>query len=138
MWAVLQSVKYSPSSTVTLFPDGHFDMSALDRLEKIAGISIFNKLAPKFLNMASALHFHESTLDNLRKGNSSVEGAKSMFRAWLSSKHSPPPTWKVLLEMLQAIEMGELAQEIEKFFSRTPFLVSHVPVYQVCTLQLNV
>ena len=113
-------------STVTSFPDGHFDMSALDRLEKIADISIFNKLVSKFLNMALALHFHKSTLNNLRRENSSVEGVKSMFRAWLSGESPLPPTWKVLLEKLQAIDMGKLAQEIEKFFRRTPSLVSHV------------
>ena len=118
-----------PFSTVTLFPDGHFDMSALDRLEKIAGIFIFNNLAPKFLNMASALHFQESTLNNLKRESSSIEGAKSMFRAWLSGESSLPPTWEVLLEKLQAIDMGQLVQKIKKFFSRTPSLVSYVPLY---------
>ena len=92
-------------------------MSALDRLEKVADISIFNKLAPSFLEVSSALHFNESTLDSLTKENNPVEGSKAMFKAWLSGKSPLPPTWKVLLEKLQATHMGELAQEIEKFFS---------------------
>ena len=94
-------------------------MSSLDRLEKVAGIFIFNKLAPRFLNMASALHFDESILDSLRKENDPVEGSKAMVKFWLSGKSFLPPTWQVLLENLQSFGMGELAQEIEHFFNRT-------------------
>ena len=125
----------------TSFPDGHFDMSTLDRLEKTAGISVFKKLVPKFLSMASALCFDESTLDSLREENNPVEGVKEMVKAWLSGKNFLPPmsTWQVLLEKLQAIGMGELAQEIEHFFNRisvtspSASLVSHVLVYQIHT-----
>ena len=98
-------------------------MSALDRLEKIAGIFIFNNLAPKFLNLASALDFQESTLSSLRRESRSIEGAKSMFREWLSGKSPLSPTWRVLLEKLRDIDMGQLAQKIKTFFSRTPSLV---------------
>ena len=91
-------------------------MSALDRLEKVASISIFDKLAPKFLEMALTLHFNESTVDSLRQENNPVEGSKAMFKVWFSGKSSLPPTWKVLLEKLQVTHMGELAQEINKFF----------------------
>ena len=101
-------------STATLFPDGHFNMSALDRLEKVAGISIFNKLAPSFLELALALDFDESTVDSLRQEKNPVEGSKAMFKAWFSGKSSLPPTWKVLLEKLQATHMEELAQEIDR------------------------
>ena len=112
-------------------------MSTLDRLEKTAGISVFNKLVPKFLSMASALCFDESTLDSLREENNPVEGVKEMVKAWLSGKNFLPPmsTWQVLLEKLQAVGMGELAQEIEHFFNRmsvtspSASLVSHVRVY---------
>ena len=103
-------------STVTSFPDDHFNMSALDRLEKVAGISIFNKLAPSFLELASALDFNESTVGSLRQENNPVEGSKAMFKAWFSGKSSLPPTWKVLLEKLQATHMEELAQEIDRVF----------------------
>ena len=125
-------------STVTLFPDGHFDMSALDYLKKVTGITIFNKLAPKLLEMASVLDFDEPTLDGLRKENNPVEGVKFMFKAWLSGEISRPPTWRVLVETLQAIDMKEVSQEIEHFFNRTSVtspsasLVSHV-VYWVHT-----
>ena len=94
-------------------------MSALDRLEKVASISIFNKLAPKFLEMASTLHFDESTLDGLRIENNPVEGSKDMMKAWLSGKSSLPSTWQVLLEKIQAVER-ELAQEMKRFFKETP------------------
>ena len=107
---------YTSFSTATLFPDGHFNMSALDRLEKVASISIFNKLAPSFLELASALDFDESTVDSLRQENNPVEGSKAMFKAWFSGKSSLPPTWKVLLEKLQATHMEELAQEIDRVF----------------------
>ena len=122
---------------VNLFPDGHFDMSSLDRLEKGAGITIFNKLAPKFLEMALALEFDETTLDSLKIENNPVEGTKDTMEAWLSGESFLPPTWQVLLEKLQVIEMGEVAQEIEHFFNRISitspslFLVSHVLVYWV-------
>lgn len=97
-------------------------MSTLDRLEKTASISIFKKLVPKFLSMASALCFDEPTLDGLRVENNPVEGVKEMMKAWLLGENFQPPmsTWQVLLEKLQAIDMGELAQEIEHFFNTTP------------------
>ena len=106
-------------STVTSFPDGHFDMSALDHLE-VAGISIFNKLAPKFLSVATTRHFPVSISDNLTRENNPVEGSRAMMKAWLSGKSPLPPTWQVLLEKLQLIDMGELVQEMEHFFNRKP------------------
>ena len=121
-------------STVTSFPGGHFDMSALDHLE-VAGISIFNKLAPKFLSLASALHFPVSISDNLTRENNPVEGSRAMMKAWLSGKSPLLPTWQVLLEQLQFIDMGELAQEIEQFFNTEPVIspsASLVPVCHVC------
>ena len=112
-------IRFPFISTVTSFPDGHFDMSAFDRLE-VAGISIFNMLAPKFLSMALGLHFPVSIFDNLRKENNPVEGSRAMMKAWLSGKSPLPPTWQVLLEKLQLIDMGELVQEMEHFFNRKP------------------
>ena len=114
------SILLSPSfCTVTSFPDGYFNMGALDRLEKVAGIPIFGKLAPKLLEMVSTLDFHDSIVGNIRNENSPVDGTKAMFKAWLSDESSLPPSWQVLLEILQAIKMGELAQEIEYFFKKT-------------------
>ena len=106
--------------TVTSFLRGHFNMSALDRLEKVARIPIFNKLAPKYLDMASALCFHETVLDDLRNTNNPVEGSKAVMRTWLLGKSSLPSTWQVLLEKLQAIGMGKLAQGIEQYFTIKP------------------
>ena len=94
-------------------------MSALDRLENVAGIPVFNKLAPKFLKMASALHFHELCLDSLRTENNPVEGSKMMVKAWLSGESYLPPTWRKLL-MFHSIEIGEIAQKIEEFFNIPP------------------
>ena len=93
-------------------------MSALDYLEKVALIHIFNKLAQHFLEMAPTLHFDESILEHLRTENNPVEGSRFMMKAWLSSKSPPPPTWQVLLEKLRIFGMEELAQEVEDFFDR--------------------
>ena len=77
-------------------------------------------------------------LESLRKENNPVEGVKFMFEAWLSGEISLPPTWRVLVETFQAIDRGELAQEIKHFFNRisvtspSASLVSHV-VYWVHT-----
>ena len=109
-------------------------MSALNRLE-VAGISIFNKLAPRFLSLASTLHFPVSISDNLTRENNPVEGSRAMMKAWLSGKSPLLPTWQVLLEQLQFIDMGELAQEIEQFFNTEPVIspsASLVPVCHVC------
>ena len=90
------SISLSPSfCTVTSFPDGHFNMGALDRLEKVAGIPIFEMLAPKLLEMASTLDFHDSIVGNIRNENSPVDGTKAMFKAWLSDESSLPPSWQV-------------------------------------------
>ena len=94
-------------------------MSALGRLE-VAGIPIFNRLAPNVLSMALGLDFPLSIFDNLGKENNPVEGSRAMMKAWVSGKSSLPPTWQVLLEKLQFIDMRELAQEIEHFFNRKP------------------
>lgn len=117
-------------STVNSFPDGFLTMSVFDRLEAIAGIFIYNQLAPKYLTMAEDLKFDRSTFNNLEMENNPVEGSKVVFKAWLSGKSALPPTWKVLLEKLQTIQMGGLAQEIECFFNTTPVtsLVDRTPV----------
>ena len=78
--------------TETLYPDGHFDMSALDRLEKVAGITIFERLAPNFIAMTSKLDFPEPTVESLRKENNTVEGSKGMMEAWLSGASFLPTT----------------------------------------------
>ena len=112
-------------------------MSALDRLEKVAGISIFNKLAPKFLEVASTLDFDESTLDSLRIENNPVEGSKDMFKAWVSGESSLPSTWQVLLEKLQAVER-ELAQEIKHFFKGTPVTPLSLPLVSLCMCWVHI
>ena len=130
-------------STVTSFPDSHFDMSSLDRLEKVVGIDIFSEIDEELLEMALALDLGKSTRDTLSKKIGMEEGSKAMMEAWLSGESPLSPTWQVLLETLQAIEKGELAQEIENFFNRIPItsslpsLVSNMPVYQIGTLHLN-
>ena len=110
---------YTYVSTATSFPDGYLTMSALDRLEAMAGISIYTQLASEYLALAAALHLNHSTLTSLRAENNPVEGSKAMFKAWLSDESSMPPTWKMLLEKLDNIQMGELAQEITSFFDKT-------------------
>ena len=109
-------------------------MSAIERLKAVAGISIYNQLAPKFLRMAVALHLDPSTIIDLRAENNPVEGSKTMFEAWLTGRSSLPPTWKILLEKLHVIQMEELAEQIEHFFKKPPLtmpsysLVSCVPL----------
>ena len=108
------------SSTVTSISDGHFDMSVLNRLDKVAGISIFNHLAPKFLTMAAALSLDKPTFENLKRmGNNPCEGSRAMLKEWISGKSPLPPTWNVLLSMVR-LQREDLAQEIEDFFNRTP------------------
>ena len=111
-------------------------MSSLDRLEKVVGISIFNKLARKLLEMASTLLFDESTLNNLGIENNPVEGSKDMMKAWLSGKSSLPSTWQVLLEKLQAVER-ELAQEMKHFFEETPATSQSLPLVSLCMCQVH-
>ena len=110
-------------------------MSAIERLKAVAGISIYNQLAPMFLRMAAVLHLDLCTINNLKTENNPVEGSKSMFKAWFAGKSAFPPTWDMLLEKLHACRMGELAKKIEHFFSRTsvttpsPSLVSCVALH---------
>lgn len=106
-------------STATSFPDGYLTMSALDRLEAMAGISVYTQLAPKYLTMATTLHLNLSTLKYLISENNPVERSKALFEAWLSGKSSVTPTWKMLLEKLDNIQMGKLAQEIACYFAKT-------------------
>ena len=121
--------------TVTSFPDGCLAMSAFECLEAIAGISIYNQLAPKYLTMAAALHLDHSTLNGLRAENNPVEGTKTMFKAWLSGESSMPPTWKILLKKLDNMQMGELGQEITSFFDKTLVTSSSASlVSMLCTL----
>lgn len=94
-------------------------MSALDRLEKVAGITIFEKLALNFITMTSELDFPEPTVESLRKENNPGEGSKAMMEAWLSGASFLPTTWQVLLERFQAVEMRPLVDEINQFFSKS-------------------
>ena len=105
---------------MTSISDGHFDMSALNRLDKVAGISIFNYLAPKFLTVAAALSLDKPTLENLSKmGNNPCEGSRALLKEWISGKSPLPPTWNVLLSVVR-LQQEDLAQKIEDFFNRTP------------------
>lgn len=106
-------------STVTPYPDGQFSISALHRLEGVAGISISYKLADDYLLVASALEFDQSTHSNLTK-TEDTEEVEAVFKEWLSGKSSLPPTWHILQDILQAIQMKELAQSIDDFFNKTP------------------
>ena len=115
---------------MTSFPDGHFDMSALGRLE-VVGIPIFNKLVPKCLSIALALHLPASITDNLRKENNPVEKSKAMMKAWVSGKSSLPSTWQALLELLQTADLGELTQEIEQFFNQKSPAFMVIPNYRL-------
>ena len=107
-------------------------MSALDCLEKVAGISIINELAKRFLDnkLTSELPFNGEILKN-----NPVEGSKVMLKIWLSSKEYPPPTWQELLKIFRGNQMGEVAQEIERYFNKVSAtslsvsLVSSVHVY---------
>ena len=118
-------------------------MSSLDRLEKVAGIDIFSEIDEELLEMALALDLDKSTRDALSKKNGMEEGSKAMMEAWLSGESPLSPTWQVLLQTLQAIQKGELAQEIEHFFNTIPAtspsasLVIHVSVYQTGIMYLN-
>ena len=109
-------------------------MSAIERLKAVAGISIYNQLAPMFLRMAAALHLDPSTITDLKAENNPVEGSKAMCKAWLAGKSALSPTWKMLLEKLHDIQMGELAKKIGDFFNKasvttlSPSLVSCVPL----------
>ena len=123
---------YHLFSTVTNFPEGRLTISALDCLEAMAGISICNQLAPVFCTMAAVLHMDHSTLNYLRTENNPVEGSKAMFEAWISGKSSLPPTWKMLLEKLHTIRLGELAQRVEHFFNVTP-VISQITSPVGCT-----
>ena len=124
-------------STATSFPDGHFDMSALDRLEKVAGISIFDKLGPKFLEMASTLDIDERILSNLRIENNPVERSKDVMKVWVSGESSLPSTWQVLLEKLQAVER-ELAEEMKHFFKGTPVTSLPLPLVSLCMCWIHI
>ena len=112
-------------------------MSALDCLEKVAGISIINKLAEKFQDnkMTSDLPFNEQIVRAFK--NNPVKGSKVMLKAWVSTKGYPPPTWQELLKRFRSNQMGEVAQEIERYFNKVSAtspsvsLVSSVHVY-VC------
>ena len=104
---------------MTSFPDNHFTVSALERLNTLAGISLWNQLGSSFLRMAAALHLDPCTINDLKTENNPVERSKAMFKAWLAGKSALPPTWNMLLEKLHVIQMGELAKKIEHFFSMT-------------------
>ena len=111
-------------------------MAALDCLEAMTGISICTQLASKYLALAAALHLNRSTLTYLVSENNPVEGTKTMFEAWLLGDSFVAPTWKMLLEKLNNIQMGELAQEITCFFDKT--LVTSPSASLVGTVYTNI
>ena len=107
----------------TSFPNGHFSMRALRHLEKVLPVSIFNQLAPNYLNLAKTLQFDESMYNSLGDmKDTPAEGCQAVFEEWLSQA-AVPPTWKNLMDSLQKLEMGEVAKCIKAFFSKQPILV---------------
>ena len=71
------TLKFLCISTVTSFPDSHFDMSSLDRLEKVAGVAIFSELEEELPEIASVLDLCESTRDTLSKKKWHGRGIKN-------------------------------------------------------------
>ena len=112
-------------------------MTALNRLEVAAGISIIDKLAPKFVAMAVFLCIDASTMVTHR--NNPHEELSGVFTKWFADKSPLPTTWQVLLEMLRDIELGELAQEIDDFFNinRTPTTLPSVHLVCCFIIQYN-
>ena len=107
-------------STVTTLSNSLFTISALDRLEAMTGISIYNQLAPRYFTMVvKLLHLDHSIHNKLKRKNNPLDGSKAIFKAWFSGESTLPPTWKILLQILQALQMRELAQKIQYFFDRT-------------------
>jgi len=108
---------------VTSYPDGNLTISALDRLEAVGNISLFNQLDPKLSVMSSALNLDKSDWVNSRL----------MFEEWLSShKSSLPPTWDTLVAVLGNIN-APLAMEIVNFFKEmTPGKIPSLAASLVC------
>ena len=108
-------------------------MTAFNRLEVAAGISIFDQLAPKFIAMAAFLCLDASTMvTHSETTNNPHEGLSDVLTKWFAGKSPLPTTLQVLLEILRDIKLGELAQEIEDFFNinRTP--TTPPSLYLVC------
>ena len=76
-------------------------MTALNRLEVAAGISILDQLAPKFIAMAAFLCLDVSTMvTHTETTNNPHEGLSGVLTKWFGRKSPLPTTWQVLLKIL--------------------------------------
>ena len=74
-------------------------MTAFNRLEVAAGISIIDQLAPKFIAMAAFLCLDASTMvTHSETTNNPHEGLSDVLTKWFAGKSPLPTTWQVLLE----------------------------------------
>ena len=85
-------------------------MSAIACMKGIAGIDIFQELAPKHEELVKKLSQPQSL-----SGNSGV----IIIERWLAEKTPLRPTWKEMMKVLREIGMNELAFRIEKYFGKS-------------------
>ena len=81
-------------------------MSALFRLEE-AGIELVPSLEKMHAQLARVLGI-----------KSKVQGsAEIVVKQWIAGKSPRPPTWSSLYNVLRELNVKELAQQIEEYFS---------------------
>ena len=104
-------------------PNGHFSMRALIYLEKTIPVSIFNSLASKYLSLAEMLQFPNHVYNALKEQHKIPDkGCQALFEEWVGCGCSLLPTWSNLFDVLRKLEMGKIADHIERFFSK-PFML---------------
>ena len=105
-----------PLHAETQFPDGHFSLSALARLEAQAGINIFKELQSSHIEdiaAATSLQLPDIYRHNL------VDCCKLVFKDWVAGQSSLPHVWANLLQVLRNLDMEDMAKRIELYFLLT-------------------
>ena len=76
---------------------------------------VINKTACAWEKVATRLHFEGHDISRIRKNERQAEDAcRTMFSEWLEGKGRTPTTWGTVLQALNEVRQGELANDLEE------------------------
>ncbi len=91
-------------------PDSEFSVSSLLRLQN-AGFNFAQTLLDRY-----KFKDHTTTKEDFHVDSEPEEPLDTVVSNWLDTV-GRPPTWKLLLEILQELGLGEMSHKIEKYLS---------------------
>jgi hypothetical protein len=102
-------------------PDGRISVAAVAKLDLHVGIDVLAKLSANFDSFKEKAGFSVSQNKSLLiPGLYNESAAVKCIQCWLDEdKPSLPPTWKTFLQILQELNLSDIANKIDQYLQST-------------------